>query len=75
MFKKDLDRDEIQAILEEVQHHLRMAIEGLKSVTDGSADRTLIASLEMAVDHEHPWVNGRYDLTVQDLINQADDES
>lgn len=46
MFKADMDCDDVLCTLEEVRDHLTRAIEGLKSVTDGSIDRTLIAGLD-----------------------------
>lgn len=75
MFKKDLDRDELLGMLEEARDHMVKAIEILRSVTDDrSVEVSLIANLEMHLSDDHGWA-GRVGMTVQDLIDMAEDET
>jgi hypothetical protein len=57
--------DELQTIKDEMKGMLQMA----KELLGGSPN--WMASVEMALDHDHNWVGGSYDRTFQDEIDEA----
>lgn len=65
-----LDSDEIQSNLAEAHNHLLECISLLRGTL--TQDRQLIATLEMALGHDHQWLGGKYDETIEDLMREAE---
>ncbi|GJM44077.1 MAG: hypothetical protein DHS20C21_09190 [Gemmatimonadota bacterium] len=74
MMKK---HEEIVAELEELKAQIREALDQAKQhlrdaggMIGERARRTWIAHIEMALDHDHEWMGGGCDTTMQDTLEE-----
>jgi len=65
----DLTRDDVQE-LQNLKDEMAQLLECASNMLNSSSPNW-IATMEMALSHDHQWVGGNYDVTFQDTIDEA----
>ena len=63
------DVKELQALRDEMEELLECASNLL-----GACSPNWVATVKMALSHDHEWVGGSYDVTFQDTINEITED-
>jgi hypothetical protein len=69
-----IERAEALETLKQVMEECVLVLKAMYE-SDRPERRTVIAHIEMNIDHEHGWLGGKYDDTLSDLIERLEDEA